>query len=51
MELGIQEVENAGDSAPDDVLLIEEVIDDFDTVTHLDLGFFGHGEDGTDQLA
>jgi len=38
-------------SAPDDALLIEEVIDHFDAITHLDLGLFGHGEDGTDQLA
>jgi hypothetical protein len=38
-------------SAPDDALLIEEVVDDFDAVTHLDLGFLGHGKDGTDQLA
>lgn len=38
-------------SAPDDALLIEEVIDDFNAIPHLDLGFLGHGEDGTDQLA
>src|SRR5512141_6838 len=38
-------------STPDDALLIEEVIDYFDTVTHLNLGLFGHGEDGTNQLA
>jgi len=38
-------------SAPDDAFLIEEVIDDFDAITHLDLRFLRHGEDGTDQLA
>ena len=38
-------------SAPDDAFLIEEVIDHFDAITHLDLRLFGHGEDGTDQLA
>ena len=37
-------------SAPDHALLIEEVIDHFDAITHLDLRLFGHGEDGTDQL-
>jgi len=37
-------------STPDDALLIEEVIDDFDAITHLDLSLFRHGEDGTDQL-
>ena len=36
----IHEVENAGGSTPDDALLIEEVIDDFDAITHLDLGLF-----------
>jgi hypothetical protein len=38
-------------SAPDDAFLIEEVIDHFDAIAHLDLRLFGHGEDGTDQLA
>jgi hypothetical protein len=38
-------------SAPDDALLIEEVIDDFDAIAHLDLSLFGHGENGTNQLA
>ena len=38
-------------SAPDDAFLIEEVIDHFDAITHLNLGLFRHGEDGTDQLA
>ena len=38
-------------SAPDDAFLIEEVVDHFDAITHLDLRLFGHGEDGTDQLA
>lgn len=38
-------------SAPDDAFLIEEVIDHFDAITHLDLCLFGHGEDRTDQFA
>ena len=38
-------------SAPDNTLLIEEVIDHFDAITHLDLRLFRHGKDGTDQLA
>ncbi len=38
-------------SAPDDALLIEEIVDHFDAIAHLDLGLFRHGEDGTDQLA
>ena len=38
-------------SAPDDAFLIEEVVDDLDAIAHLDLRLFGHGEDGTDQLA
>ena len=38
-------------SAPDDALLIEEVVNHFDAITHLDLRLFGHWEDGTDQLA
>ena len=37
--------------APDDAFLIEEVIDHFDAIAHLDLRLFRHGEDGTDQLA
>jgi hypothetical protein len=37
--------------APDDAFLIEEVIDHFDTITHLDLRLFGHREDGSEQLA
>ena len=41
----------SGSSAPDDAFLIEEVIDHFDAVTHLNLGLFGHGKDGTNQLA
>jgi hypothetical protein len=47
---GIEEMKNAV-LAPDDAFLVEEVIDHFDAITHLDLGLFGHGEDGTDQLA
>jgi hypothetical protein len=38
-------------SAPDDAFLIEEVIDHFDAIAHLNLGLFGHGEDGTNQFA
>jgi hypothetical protein len=38
-------------STPDDPFLIEEVIDDFDAVAHLNLGFFGHWENGTDQFS
>jgi hypothetical protein len=38
-------------SAPDNALLIEKVVDNLDAITHLDLRLFGHGEDGTDQLA
>jgi hypothetical protein len=37
--------------APDDAFLIEEVVDHFDAITHLDLRFLGHWKDGTDQLA
>jgi hypothetical protein len=50
VEPGIQELEG-GSSAPDDAFLIEEVVDHFDAITHLDLRLFGHREDGTDQLA
>ena len=45
------EVEKVWSSAPDDAFLIEEVIDHFDAIAHLDLGLFGHGKDSTDQLA
>lgn len=38
-------------STPDDAFLIEEVVDHFDAITHLDLRLFGHGEDGTNQLS
>jgi hypothetical protein len=47
---GIQEVGNVS-SAPDDSFLIEEVVDDFDAIAHLDLRLFRHGKDRTDQLA
>jgi hypothetical protein len=38
-------------STPDDAFLIEEIVDDFNAVPHLDLGLLGHGKDGADQLA
>lgn len=38
-------------SAPDNAFLIEEVIDHFDAITHLHLGFFGHRKDSTEELA
>jgi hypothetical protein len=38
-------------SAPDYALLIEEVVDDLNAITHLYLRLFGHRENGTDQLA
>ena len=37
-------------SAPDDAFLIEEVVDHFDAVTHLNLRLFRHRENGTNQL-
>ncbi len=40
-----------GGSAPDDAFLIEEVIDHFDAVAHLNLGLLGHRKNSTDQLA
>ena len=46
----IEEVEKVV-SAPDDAFLIEEVIDHFDAVPHLDLCLFRHRENGADQLA
>lgn len=50
LDRGFREWRTRG-SAPDDAFLIEEVIDHFDAIAHLDLRLFGHGEDGTDQLA
>jgi len=38
-------------SAPDNAFLIEEVIDHFDAVTHLNLRLFRHRENGANQLA
>jgi hypothetical protein len=49
-DCGFREWRTRG-SAPDDAFLIEEVIDDLDAIPHLDLRFFRHGDDGTDQLA
>jgi hypothetical protein len=46
----IQEVKKVG-SAPDNAFLIEEVVDDFDAVPHLNLGLFRHRENGAYQLA
>lgn len=35
---------------PNDTFLIEEIIDDFDTLTHLGLSLIGHREDRSDEL-
>lgn len=35
---------------PDDTFLIEEIVDDFDTLTHLGLSLIGHREDRSDEL-
>lgn len=37
--------------APDNPLLVQEVIDDFDAIAHLYLGSLGHGQHSPDQLA
>lgn len=36
---------------PDDALLVQEIVDDFDAIAHLYLRLFGHGQHGPDQLA
>ena len=36
---------------PDDALLVQEIVDDFDAIAHLYLCLFGHGQHGPDQLA
>lgn len=36
--------------APDNPLLVQEVIDDFDAIAHLYLRFLGHGKYSPDQL-
>ena len=35
---------------PDNTFLIEKIVDDFDTLTHLGLSLVRHREDGTDEL-
>jgi len=37
--------------APDDAFLIEEIIDDFDAIAHLNLRLFGHRKNSANQLA
>jgi hypothetical protein len=37
--------------APNNAFLVEKVINDFDTVTHLSLCTLGHGNDGATNLA
>jgi hypothetical protein len=36
---------------PDDTFLIQQIVDDLDTVLHLHLSLFGHGQDCAYQLA
>lgn len=37
--------------APDHSFLVQQVLNDFDAVPHLDLSLFRHGEHSPDQLA
>ncbi len=40
-----------GRLTPDHSLLIQEVLNNLDTIPHLDLSLFRHGEHGPNQLA
>lgn len=40
-----------GRLTPDDPFLIQQVVDDFDAVAHLNLSLFGHGDDGSHQFS